>query len=98
MPEELSECILVDSLSKNLRLAEKVVELAEQGLSRTEIIEWLKVHLQEFVLFEDEYLNDFHKSWNESKRSMHFSHEYLKAQSRRLESIIWLCEAREGRK
>lgn len=42
-------------------------------------------------LTDEEYLNDFHKKWNESllaererTLSMRFSHEYLKAQSQRL--------------
>ena len=41
---------------------------------------------------DEEYLNDFHKKWNEAcmrererTRSMHFSREYAKAQSDRLE-------------
>ena len=42
---------------------------------------------------DEEYLNDFHKKWNEAclrererTKSMHFTHEYAKAQSDRLEA------------
>ena len=50
---------------------------------------------------EDYYLNDFHREWdrrceesNAIMRSMHFSHEYLKAQSERLEAA-WRERERE---
>lgn len=44
---------------------------------------------------EREYLNEFHKQWNEActktnerMKSKRYSHEYVKAQSERLEALI----------
>lgn len=44
---------------------------------------------------DDEYLNEFHKQWNEDcmreneiMQSMHYSAEYLREQSRRLQEQI----------
>jgi len=49
---------------------------------------------------DDEYLNEFHKKWNEDcmreneiMQSMHYSAEYLRAQSRRLEEMVQKEEA-----
>ena len=48
---------------------------------------------------ERSYLNDFHRKWNEAcmkenerVKSMHFSHEYAKAQSERLAEIALLSD------
>ena len=74
---------------------------------RDEFQEWKNTPkpLPDMLLADDEYLTEFHKQWNEAcveererTLSMHFSHEYAKAQSRRLESAVWLSEEREGRK
>ena len=44
---------------------------------------------------DDGYLNDFHRKWNEEcmkererTLSMHFSHEFLKAQSDRMNELV----------
>ncbi len=44
---------------------------------------------------DDEYLNDFHREWNERcmkererTLSMRFSHEYAKAQSERMNELV----------
>jgi type IV secretory pathway VirB4 component len=44
---------------------------------------------------DDRYLNDFHREWdkacekeNERVRSMHFTHEYAKAQSERMNALV----------
>lgn len=95
MPDRFLVSDLASKLRDNPGLAEKVIELSEQGLDRSEILDWLKVHWSECFTFEADYLNDFHKNWNEacvkeneSKRSMHFSVEFLKAQSLRLEDQL----------
>lgn len=105
---------LASWIGGNPKIASKVVELMEQGKSRAEILDWLcdEYHewmdapkLPEYLLMDDEYLTDFHKVWNEAcvkererTMSMHFTAEFATSQSRRLESVVWLCEEREGRK
>ena len=51
---------------------------------------------------EREYLNEFHKQWNEAcekenerMKLKRYSHEYLKAQSERLEKLIKKQEEEE---
>ncbi len=51
---------------------------------------------------EREYLNEFHKQWNEAcektnerMKSKHFTHEYAKAQSERLEALVKKQEEEE---
>ena len=53
---------------------------------------------------DEEYLNDFHKKWNEAcmrererTQSMHFSHEYAKAQSDRLDAHCRMSEEEYSR-
>lgn len=105
---------LASWIGGNPKIASKVVELMEQGKSRDEILDWLCNEYQEwkdtprlsgYLLMDDEYLTDFHKQWNEAcvkelerTMSMRFSPEFARAQSRRLESQVWLLEEREGRK
>ena len=105
---------LASWIGGNPEIASKVVELMEQGKSRDEILDWLcdeyqewkdAPKLPEYLLMDDEYLTDFHKVWNEAcvkelerTMSMCFTAEYARTQSRRLESQVWLCEEREGRK
>ena len=52
----------------------------------------------QIVPMDDEYLNEFHKKWNEAcmrenerTQSLPCSHEYLKAQAQRLEAL-WRAE------
>jgi hypothetical protein len=103
---------LASWIGSNPKIALKVVELIEQGNTRTKILDWLcdeyrkdtdAPKLPEYLLMDDEYLTDFHKQWNEAcvkelvrTKSMRFTAEYARAQSRRLESAVWLCEEREG--
>lgn len=105
---------LASWIDSNPKIALKVVELIEQGNTRTKILDWLcdeyrkdtnAPKLSEYLLMDDEYLTDFHKQWNEAcvkererTMSMRFTAECARAQSRRLESAVWLCEEREGRK
>ena len=105
---------LASWIGGNTKIASKVVELMEQGKSKTEILDWLgnQYHewkdtpkLPEYLLMDDEYLTDFHKAGNEAcvkererTKSMRFTAEFARAQSRRLESQVWLLEEREGRK
>lgn len=104
---------LASWIGGNPKVASKVVELMEQGKSREEILDWLcdeyrewknTPKLPEYLLMDDEYLTDFHKLWNEACvkereriMSMRFTADYARAQSRRLESQVWLLEEREGR-
>ena len=44
---------------------------------------------------DDDYLNDFHREWNErcleadaKMPPMHFTHEFLKAQSQRMNDLV----------
>ena len=50
---------------------------------------------------DDGYLNDFHREWNErcmktneKIRSMRYTHEYLKAQSQRMDALVKAEEER----
>ena len=54
---------------------------------------------------DDGYLNDFHREWdkacekeNERVQSMHFTHEYLKAQSERMNALVQKQREEERRK
>lgn len=60
----------------------------------------MKLHQR--IPMDDEYLNEFHKKWNEDcmreverTQSTRYSHEYLKAQSEKLERSWREIEARE---
>ncbi|MDO4511811.1 MAG: hypothetical protein Q4B68_08350 [Bacteroidales bacterium] len=51
---------------------------------------------------DDLYINDFHREWNERcmverrrTESMHFSHEFLKAQSMRMDELVRQQEEQE---
>ena len=103
---------LASWIDGNPKIASKVVELMEQGKSRAEILDWLgneyyewmdAPKIPEYLLMDDEYLTNSHKAWNEAcvkererTKQMRFTAEYARAQSRRLESAVWLCEEREG--
>ena len=54
---------------------------------------------------DDDYLNDFHREWNERcmkererTQSMRFTHEFLKAQSQRMNDLVRQEEERLRRK
>lgn len=105
---------LASWIGGNPKIASKVVDLMEQGKSREEILDWLCDEHQEwkdtsklpdYLLMDDEHLTEFHKAWYEAcvkelerTTSMRFTADYARAQSRRLESQVWLLEEREGRK
>jgi hypothetical protein len=105
---------LASWIGSNPKIALKVVELIEQGNTRTKILDWLcdeyrkdtdAPKLPEYLLMDDEHLTEFHKAWYEAcvkelerTTSMRFTADYARAQSRRLESQVWLLEEREGRK
>lgn len=103
LPEDWRQeviCGICECIEKNWSLADlNILAMTRQLKREKRIVGGIRVP------HDEEYLNDFHKSWNEScmkvreeTMKMHFSHNFLKAQSQRLTEQVRKAEEKKENK